>query len=133
MPNGVCRTCAIPASWLDVQNVRLSVAAKLGEGCLLQVRQDIVEPTAGLLDVIAAVGVGRPVIAPTAGRKTPRYVLKVQHGQSKLLQVVLALDQPCRLAGRLHRREQQRDQDADDRDDDQKFDQGKTTLGSLTR
>ena len=49
--------------------------------------------------------------------------LVVEAAQGELLEVVLALRDPRRLAGRLHRRQQQRDQDADDRDDHQKLDQ----------
>jgi hypothetical protein len=48
----------------------------------------------------------------------------VHAAEGHLLQVILALDPPRRLARRLHGRQQQRDQDADDGDYDQKFDKG---------
>ena len=44
------------------------------------------------------------------------------HGQSNLLEVVVALRAAGRLAGGLHGRQEQGDQDADDGDDDQQLD-----------
>ncbi len=45
--------------------------------------------------------------------------------QANLLELIGALGAPRRLAGRLHRRQEQPDQDRDDRDHDQELDQGK--------
>ena len=58
-------------------------------------------------------------------------VLVIQARQGELLDVVGALGHPRRLAGRLHRRQQQRNQDADDRNDDQKLDECKTAQRPL--
>ena len=59
--------------------------------------------------------------------------LVLQKAERDLFQMIQALGSPCRLAGRLHGRQQQGNQDADDRNDDQQFHQRKSTLGSLTR
>ena len=93
---------------------------------LLDIRQDIVDPSARLTPVVPPVGVAGPGISPAIGRITPRGVLVVQATQGELLQIVLALHLPGRLAGRLHRRQQKRDQDGDDRDHHQEFHQGET-------
>ena len=53
-------------------------------------------------------------------------VLKVMCPQSQLLEIIAALHPSRRLAGRLHRRQQQRNQNPDDRDDHQEFHQRKT-------
>jgi hypothetical protein len=58
----------------------LLIAAELRERQLLDVGQQTVEPTAGLLDVVAAVRVGRvgrPPEAPGSGRKPPGRLFKV--------------------------------------------------------
>ena len=52
--------------------------------------------------------------------------MKVMHCQTNLLQVVVALRTPCRLARRLNGRQQQRHENADDRNDHQQLDQGKS-------
>ena len=69
-----------------------------------------------------AVGIARPHIHPAAGRQpfVEAFVMEAPEGQ--LLEVVFALHLPRRLAGRLHRRQQQSNQDADDRNDHQKLD-----------
>lgn len=55
-----------------------------------------------------------------AGRwKLARRLFKIKNRQRRLLQIVHALDQPRRFAGRLHRGEQHGDQCADDGDHDQ--------------
>ncbi len=56
--------------------------------------------------------------------------LEVQRRQADLLEVVDALGAPGRLAGRLHRRQQERDQHGDDRDHHQQLDQRETTRAS---
>ena len=100
---------------------------------LLDEGQDVVQPSARLAPVVPAVGVPRPAEAPAAGGISFREAFVVQTAQGELLEVVLALRLPRRLAGRLDRRQQQRDQDADDRDHDQKFHQRKRAIGSLIR
>ena len=50
--------------------------------------------------------------------------------QADLLEIVLALQDPRRLARRLHRRQQQGDQDANDRDHDQKLHQREADVKS---
>jgi hypothetical protein len=58
----------------------------------------------------------------------------VQRPQADLLQVVLALRTPGRLAGRLNRRQQERYQYSDNGDYDQQFHQGKSpSLAALTQ
>jgi len=52
--------------------------------------------------------------------------LVVQEAQADLLEVVLALQPACRLAGGLHGGQQQRDENADDGDHHQQLDQRKT-------
>ena len=100
----------------------------LKQGQFIDIRQNGIKPTAGLLQSEAAGGVAHPIIRPTAGGKLPVGVLVLEHAQGELFQVVRALHFPRRFAGRLHRRQEQGNQDADDRDDDQQFHQGKTTL-----
>ena len=100
---------------------------------LLDVRQNVIDPSGRLVLVGPQIGVTRPGESPAAGGQPFRSAFVVQTPQGKLLQVVLALHHPCRLAGRLNGWQQQRDQDADDRDHDQKLDQRKTTPGSLMR
>lgn len=56
-----------------------------------------------------------------------RIVVVVQP-EAELLEIVLALRPPGRLAGLLDRREEQSDEHADDRDDHEQFDQGKTRV-----
>ena len=53
--------------------------------------------------------------------------------QAKLLQIVSTLGPAGRLAGRLHRRQEQGDQNADDRDHDQQFDEGKPPRKRILR
>ena len=65
------------------------------------------------------------------GRKNAVGRLVTQHGQPKLLEIVLALHVAAALRVCLHRRQQQGNQDADDRDDDQKLDKGKTCLSAV--
>ena len=67
-----------------------------------------------------------------AGGKKRLFALVVQHGQPDLMQVVQALRPSSRLAGRLHRRQQQRDEDADDRNHHQTLHQGKSPLRTGT-
>ena len=94
-----------------------------------------------LLEVVQHPSVRRPVIVVERRRAdipveevrqgprreaAIRLVVIVQR-QADLLEVVGALESPCRLAGRLHRGEQQRDQHRDDRDGDQELNQGEST------
>ena len=51
-----------------------------------------------------------------------RVMKKVQR-EAQLPEVIFALQHPRRLAGRLHRRQQQRDQNANDRDHHQQLNQ----------
>ena len=103
-----------------------SPAAHVVQRLLLDIGQDVVDPSARLAPVVPAVGVARPGISPAAGGKPPGGLFVLQAAQGELLEVVLALHLPGRLAGRLHRRQQQRNQNADDRNDHQKFHQRKT-------
>src|SRR5262249_11092992 len=59
-----------------------------------------------------------------AGGEVPPGVVVQVAGQAELVQVVAALDAAGRLAGLLHRRQQQSDEDGDDGDHHQEFDQG---------
>jgi hypothetical protein len=51
-----------------------------------------------------------------------------KQSQPQLPQVAQAGRPPCRLAGRLHRRQEQADERADDRNHDQQFDQAETAV-----
>src|SRR5258708_26991056 len=51
-------------------------------------------------------------------------------GRRELLQIVLALRPPCRLAGLLHGRQKQRNQDRNNCDHHQKFDQCESVRSS---
>ena len=68
---------------------------------LFDVGKDVVNPAARLTPVGAPVGVTGPRNAPAVGRKPLAAVLVVQAGQGGLLQIVLTLQQPGRLAGGL--------------------------------
>ena len=78
--------------------IGLSVAAALGERQLVQVRQDVVKPAPRLIDVVAAVRVGGPIVAPAPRGKSPGRLFEVQNCQPKLFQVVPALE-PARRFG----------------------------------
>ncbi len=54
-------------------------------------------------------------------------VVEIMHRQANLPQVVCATRSVGRLAGTLHRRQQQSDEDGNDRDDHQQLDQGKSS------
>ena len=71
------------------------------------------------------VGVAPDVEAPVVhqGREGAQLGHVVVHGQAQLLEIVLALGPPGRLAGRLHGRQQKCDENGDDGDDDQQLDQ----------
>ena len=75
---------------------------------------------------------GMPLVVGLALVDCPRWerpvrAVVVVKAQRDLLDMVGALGTPCRLAGRLHRRQQQRDEDPDDRDHHQQFHQRETT------
>jgi hypothetical protein len=53
--------------------------------------------------------------------------LVIVQGQADLLEMIAALNASCRLAGRLHRRQQQANQNANDGNDHQKLDQRERT------
>ena len=93
---------------------------------LLDVWQDVVEPSARLELRGAEVGVARTTGGPAPAREPAGVVLVGEAAERELLKVVAALHLPGCLPRRLHGRQQQRDQNADDRDDDQEFDEGKT-------
>ena len=88
--------------------------------------QDVVDPSARLTPVVSAVGVTRPAESPAAAWKSLGGTFVAQASEGKLLEVVGTLESPRRLAGRLHRRQQQRDKNADDCYHDQQLDQRKT-------
>jgi len=100
---------------------------------LIQVREDVVDPSPRLADAEAAVGIADPAPTPSSGREMPLGLLVLREGQGDLFQVVLALRPPCAFPGRLHCRQQEGDQDADDRDDHQQFNQGKNRVGDPWR
>ena len=66
-----------------------------------------------------------PLAPRRAGREPFVHIGIIVKRQTHLLQVIQALCAPRRLAGRLHRRQQQRHQDADDGDHDEQFDKCK--------
>ena len=100
--------------------------AQVVQRLLLDVGQDVIDPSTGLAPVGPAVGIAGPGESPAVGGKSPRGALVLQTAQGKLPEVVFALHQPGSLAGRLHRRQQQRNQNPDDRNDHQQLDQRKT-------
>ena len=103
--------------------VRLAAQGEVVQRLLLHVGQDVVEEAARLERTVAAGRVAHEFQPPAARGKPVDRLFVVQRGEADLLEVVGALREPGRLAGRLHRRQQQRDQDADDRDDHQQLDQ----------
>ena len=86
---------------------------------LLNIRQDVIDPTTRLVLAGPQVGVAGPIGSPTVGRQPLRQAFVVETAQGELLDVVPALRHPGRLAGRLDRRQQEGNQDADDRNDHQ--------------
>src|SRR5262249_34854620 len=62
-----------------------------------------------------------------AGREHTEGVVIVVQRQPDLLEIVSALDAPRRLAGRLHRRQEQADPDGDDPDRHEELDQREAT------
>ena len=81
--------------------------------------EDVVNPGAGLVGAVAAIGVGGPIEAPAAGWEGLLGVDVVEAGEADLFQVVRtrerrALSRADWMAGR-----RQGDEDADDRDDDE--------------
>src|SRR5207249_2276497 len=78
-------------------------------------------------------GPGTPA---TTVRPNPRgehvvAVVVIVHGQTELLEVVLAAHAVGRLAHALHRRQQQTDEHGNDGDDHQELDEGETPARSL--
>jgi hypothetical protein len=53
----------------------------------------------------------------------------IVHRDTELFELVRALHPPRRLAGRLHRRQQERDQDANDRDHHEQLDERESPPG----
>jgi hypothetical protein len=62
-----------------------------------------------------------------AGRQTITSVVVAQDAEPYLLEIVLAVGSPGRLAGRLHRWQEKADESADDRNDDQELYKGEAT------
>ena len=65
---------------------------------------------------LADIPSGKPLFGRLMGKQS----------QPQLPQVAQARCSPCRLAGRLHRRQKQADERADDRDHDEQFDEAET-------
>jgi hypothetical protein len=86
------------------------------EGALLEIRQQVELEGAKYADTFSR------RIVPNARRQMPLRVVMMVGGQAELLYVVFALRNAGRLAGRLHRRQEQSDQDADDGDHDEQLD-----------
>jgi hypothetical protein len=95
---------------------------------LLKLRQNRIDPTAGLIDAEAAIGMGCPLVSVPAGRQGPLGVVESVHGQPQLFEIVAALGAPRRFTCRLDGGKQQGDQNADDGDDNQQLDQRKCAL-----
>jgi hypothetical protein len=64
--------------------------------------------------------------APLVAAGGPCGPVVVLDGKTELPQVARAARPPRRLAGRLHRRQEEADEHGDDRDDDEELDEGET-------
>ena len=102
--------------------------ANLVQRLLLDVGQDVVDPSAGLTAVETPVRIAGPPIGPAGRRQKAVLLLVGQAAEGQLLEVVAALHLSGCLARRLNGRQQQRDQNGDDRDDHQQLNQRKTRL-----
>jgi hypothetical protein len=89
-----------------------------------------------LFKLIGDQGVRRKIASRSglvlAGRQAVVGTLEIMQGQTDLFQMVDALRPPSRLAGGLHRGQQQRDQHTDNRNHDQQLDQRKASRPSTT-
>ena len=77
--------------------------AQVAQRLLLDVGQNVIEPSAGLVLVKASIGFAEPETAPAAGRQEPVGAFVVEAAQRELLQIVAALQPSRRLTRRLHR------------------------------
>ncbi len=79
--------------------------------------QDVVRPTTRLQLAKSLIGVTRPIPSPAASRKLFIGAVMDLERQADLLQIIFALRDARRFAGRLNGGQQESDQDANDGDD----------------
>jgi hypothetical protein len=86
---------------------------------LLDVRQRVVDPTAGLPSSEATVGFANPIASPTSRWKVLHSIMMEEHSHAKLLEVVRTGSLARSFAASLNCRQKEGDQDANDGNDNQ--------------
>ena len=110
----------------------VQTAAQVAQGGLLHVAQNVVEPTAGLIEADAAFRLANPTPSPTAGRKMGLRRFGGEHGQTHLLEMILALHPTSCFAGGLDGGKQECNENADDGDHHQQFNKRKRSASDAS-
>ena len=103
------------------------------KGFLFDIGENVIDPSARLLQSEPAIRIANPLPTPAARREVTVLLFVQKHGQAKILQVIAALQPPSGLPCALHCGKQQPDKNANDRNDHKQFNQRKPAFLRMRR